>query len=149
MATTRGLIFDFDGTILDTETADYRAWQELFEEHGCEFPFDTWTAGLGGDGGGFDPYAHLGDLLGQEIDADALRVRRRERRLALILACETLPGVGAYLDAAGRLGLVRGLASSSSRAWVEEHLARLGLLRQFDAIVCRDDVGQVKPDPAL
>ena len=47
------------------------------------------------------------------------------------------------------MGITLGVASSSSRAWVEGHLERLGLLERFHAVRCADDVPQVKPDPAL
>lgn len=47
------------------------------------------------------------------------------------------------------MGLVLAVASSSSRAWVEGHLERLGLRERFHAIRCAGDVPRVKPDPAL
>ncbi|RBW69371.1 hypothetical protein DS031_12105 [Bacillus taeanensis] len=34
----KALIFDFDGLILDTETSEYRALQEIFKEHSAELP---------------------------------------------------------------------------------------------------------------
>jgi HAD superfamily hydrolase (TIGR01509 family) len=60
-----------------------------------------------------------------------------------------LPGVQEYIAEAKRLGLQLGVASSSSREWVVGHLTELGLYAHFDCIKCRDDVQQVKPDPAL
>ena len=149
MHPVRGIIFDFDGTILDTETPAFDTWREVFDEHGCTFPLLEWSAGLGSDGAGFDSFVHLEAQLGQTVDREAIRARREQCKLELIAACEVLPGVAAYLDAAERLGLKRGLASSSPRTWVEEHLARVGLLEHFDAISCREDVVRVKPDPAL
>ena len=38
----RGLIFDFDGLILDTEGPVYQSWVELYQEFGEELPFDLW-----------------------------------------------------------------------------------------------------------
>ena len=60
-----------------------------------------------------------------------------------------MPGVLDYLRDAHRLGLKVGLASSSSCAWVEGHLVRLGLREYFDCVRARDDVSITKPDPAL
>jgi HAD superfamily hydrolase (TIGR01509 family) len=145
----RGIIFDFDGTILDTETPSYQTWLEVFDAHGCTFPLLDWSAGLGSNGAGFDSFDHLEAQLGRPVDREAIRARRRQRTLELIAACEALPGVAAYLETAEQLGLRRGIASSSPRAWVEEHLARLGLLHHFEVLSCAEDVARVKPDPAL
>ena len=42
-----------------------------------------------------------------------------------------------------------GVASSSSRDWVAGHLRERGMLDSFHAVVTRDDVTNVKPDPEL
>jgi beta-phosphoglucomutase-like phosphatase (HAD superfamily) len=60
-----------------------------------------------------------------------------------------LPGVTDYIQAARRLGLRLALASSSPHAWVEGYLRQLGLKEDFDAIICREDVRRIKPDPEL
>ncbi len=81
----------------------------------------------------------------------------RERVLAEVKAasargCEgqpLLPGVEALLRAARELGLGRGVASSSSCAWVEGWLRRHGIRELVDVVVARDDVRRVKPDPEL
>jgi HAD superfamily hydrolase (TIGR01509 family) len=59
------------------------------------------------------------------------------------------PGVVETINAAVEMGLRLGVASSSSRGWVVEHLDRLNLLRHFEAVCTSDDVERVKPDPAL
>jgi HAD superfamily hydrolase (TIGR01509 family) len=67
----------------------------------------------------------------------------------MILANTLLPGVVEHLDAAKESGLKLGVASSSTRAWVTGHLARLGVLERFDCLRCRDDVPHAKPEPDL
>ncbi len=64
-------------------------------------------------------------------------------------ALPLLPGVEALLLDARRLGLGRACASSSSSGWVEGWLGRHGILGLFDAVVTRDHVTRVKPDPEL
>jgi HAD superfamily hydrolase (TIGR01509 family) len=143
------LVFDFDGTILDTESPDYASWQEVYTEHGHELPHDLWVTRIGGSGDGFDPHAHLETLIGQMLDREALRARRRSRNLELIQAQEIRPGVLEYLEDARHLGLKLAVASSSPLTWVEGHLSRLGLLGYFVHLCTADDVPRVKPDPAL
>ena len=74
---------------------------------------------------------------------------RLQRETDLIAEQVTLPGVEALLQAARRQGLKLGLASSSPREWVFEHLERLELLEYFQSIKTSDDVRHVKPDPEL
>jgi HAD superfamily hydrolase (TIGR01509 family) len=147
--TIRGLIFDFDGTIVDTEMPAYQAWQEIFEEHGCSLPMIEWTRSLGGGDRTFDPCLYLEAQLGRALDHATLRQRRQARKRELLAAEVLLPGILAYVEAARRLGLMLAVASSSPRDWVEEHLDRFGLLESFDCLSCADDVARVKPDPAL
>jgi HAD superfamily hydrolase (TIGR01509 family) len=144
----RALIFDFDGLILDTEVPEFRAWQGIFQQHGCQLPLATWALCIGTSSTAFDPYAYLESLLGRGVDRHALRAQWRQRRDELLAVETVLPGVQDYLADATRLGLQRGVASSSSRAWVTGHLARLGLLTHFSSIQCADDVHTTKPDPA-
>jgi HAD superfamily hydrolase (TIGR01509 family) len=145
----RALIFDFDGLILDTELPEFQSWQETFRRHGCELPLELWAKCIGTSSDVFDPYAYLEEQIGRAIDREALRSRHRQRCAELLAEQPVLPGVQAYLGDAQRLGLQLGVASSSSRAWVTGHLARLGLMQHFVSIRCADDVPQVKPDPAL
>jgi HAD superfamily hydrolase (TIGR01509 family) len=147
----RGLIFDFDGLILDTESPEYRSWQEVFRAYGCALPLADWADGIGRGAGDipFDPYAALEAASGHTVDRAAIRAQRRRRYVALVAAEAVLPGVTEYMDAARRRGLVLGVASSSSHEWVDGHLTRLGLRPYIAAITCADDVGQAKPDPAV
>ncbi|MFC7372953.1 HAD family hydrolase [Fictibacillus iocasae] len=144
----KALIFDFDGTILDTESQEYQALKEIFEEHGCELPLDVWGKCIG-TANVFDPYEYLEEQYKQPIKHDELREKRMKRSHSLILEQEALPGVVAYLEAAKELGLKIGLASSSTRSWVTGHLERIGLLHYFETIKTADDVDEVKPNPAL
>lgn len=145
----RGLIFDFDGLILETEEPEYLAWSELYTEHGGALSFERWAACIGTAEALFDPCAELEAQLGRPIDRATIRARRRARTDALIAARTVLPGVEAHIAAARRLGLGLAVASSSGHAWVDGHLERLGLVGHFAAIVCADDVPVTKPDPAL
>lgn len=142
------LILDFDGLILDTETADYQAWDEIYREHGLVLPLHKWVEGIGSMDT-FDPYDYLGELLGQPVDRDALRARRRPRFAQIMAGREPLPGVLDYLADAQRLGLKVGIASSSPMSWVAGFLDSLGLAHFFDAITTGDQVERTKPDPAL
>lgn len=147
----KALIFDFDGTILDTETPEFLSWQAVYADFGCELPLAEWvnTIGRGHDQITFDPYAYLQSCAGKIIDRDAVRVRRRSV-FAELLAEEPLrPGVREYLAHARETGLRLAIASSSDRTWIDGHLQRFDLQGVFEIIRCADDVARTKPDPEL
>jgi len=147
----RALIFDFDGLILDTESPAFLSWQEIYQEYGCSLPLSTWATCIGTSDAvdAFETLDYLEAQLGRPVDRQAIRSKREQREMELVKREPILPGVEAYITEAKRLGLKLGLASSSSRDWVTEHLSRLSLRDCFDCIRCADDVTHTKPAPEL
>lgn len=142
------LVFDFDGLILDTEWPELCSWQEIWERHGATLTLEAWAACIG-TVDGFDAYGKLEEAIGRPVDRERIRRERRARHDELVGLQTLSPGVVAYLDAARELGLATAIASSSTHAWVEGHLARLGLRDRLDVVCGRDDAGSAKPDPAV
>ncbi len=143
------LVLDFDGTILETETPDYRSWQETFDSFGVSLDPALWASYVGGASGGFDAVAHLAELSGIVIDEEAVRLERRRRYLELVEAEPLRPGVLAIIESAESSGLRLGVASSATRNWVVGHLKGRGLMEKFGSVWCGDDVSVVKPDPEV
>ena len=145
----RGLIFDFDGLILDTEGPEYQSWCEIFHQHGQELPATLWVECIGRAQGWFDPLAHLEGLLGRALDYQNLREQQRRRMLDLVDAQPLLSGVESYVRDAQRLGLRLAIASSGSPDWVNGHLKRLRLGDAWHCVHCPDGVVRAKPEPDL
>ncbi|MFN2463220.1 MAG: HAD family hydrolase [Candidatus Dormibacteria bacterium] len=145
----RALVFDFDGLILDTEVPVLESWQAVYQAHGVELPLATWLETIGTTDHDFDPFGHLQELVGRRLEPEPLQSDRIRHRDAILHANETLPGVREYISEARSLGLKLAVASSSRRAWVVGHLARLGINDHWDAIRTADDVARTKPDPEL
>lgn len=161
----RGLIFDFDGLIVDTETPAFESWRQIYGEHGHTLGLDVWAGALGTNHG-FDALKHLIGLVAAapahpsgappvavaatlRAEAEAIRRRRQALKDSLSAGQPILPGVVGLLDQAAAQGLPCAVASSSSRAWVEGWLGRLGLRPRFACVRTGDDVERTKPDPAL
>ena len=147
----RGLLFDFDGLIVDTETPSLAGWQWLYREHGHELPLERWANVIGTvGGGGFDPMGHLEELVGEPLKHEALNERRTAHEMTLIEAEQLRPGIAELLAESERLGLKRAIVSSSSRRWIDQHLRRLARVVGWDAIVTADgDEERAKPRPTL
>ena len=150
----RALLFDFDGLILDTESAILRAWELEYERHGVTFHAERFVrANVGtvrGQDGYLDEYEELERLVGEPVDREEIQRRRTEVHADLLAGMEPNPGVVEWLDDAAAADLRVAVASSSERDWVETNLERVGLLHRFDAVATRTDVrGRAKPDPAV
>lgn len=145
----RALIFDFDGTLLDTESPDMLAWQAVFEEHRVSLALDLWHQNIGRAPGSFDVYAHLEALIERPVVRDVVHGRYRARFLELLALETPREGVDRWLADAHALGLDLAIASSSPRSWVTGHLEALGWSDRFRIIRCRDDVTHAKPAPDL
>src|SRR5438034_6882073 len=113
----RALVFDFDGLLVDTESAALRAWEETLAARDVPFPHALWTGWIGGVGTDVAMREHLAELIGH-ADADAMREQWWTRHLALVDAAPLQPGVAAYLAEAVRLGLGLAVASSATGDWV-------------------------------
>ena len=141
----RALVFDFDGLILDTETALIDAYAQVFHRHGRPFSRQLAHEAVGRTELHFDPWA----AFGPRADRAALEAERQQVSQEIIARQPVLPGVREYLHQARTLGLQLGLASNSDHPHVEGHLGRLSLRDHFDYLRCIEDVPAGKPEPHL
>ena len=145
----RAFLFDFDGLILDTETASRAGWQWLYRELGHELPPDKWAL-MVGTVDGWDIWGHLEELHGEPLDRADWNEKRYAQELTLLDAEELRPGIADYLAFAENHGLKRAIVSSASRRWIDMHLERLDREVGWDAIVTADhDAERAKPRPTL
>ncbi len=146
-----GILFDFDGLILDTETSEYLTVAESFADHGLELSRDEWVAIIG-----TADHPHWTDMLetalGRRLtNREEVLETRRARHHARISQETIRPGVVDLATAARNAGIGLAIASSSPLDWVEGHLVRLGIDHLFPVKATRDDVGRArtKPEPDL
>ena len=145
----RALIFDFDGLIVDTESAIYEAWRELYQDHGQDLPLATYVQCVGSTFGQYDPMAALESLTGGPVSWEEVLSRKDARIRELQHGLDTMPGVRELLTAAERAGLPCAVASSSSSNHVLGWLERTGIRDAFALVRSRDHVRHAKPAPDL
>jgi HAD superfamily hydrolase (TIGR01509 family) len=140
------LVFDLDGTIVDTEGTEYESVRRVWEEHGRAFPPERWVHVIGN---AWAPtwVEELADELGHPLEAAAVRARQRAHNAELRRDLRPRPGVIELIDAADAARIPLAIASNSDRRWVDHRLADLGLSGRFASIASIDDVAQGKPDP--
>lgn len=145
----KALIFDFDGTIIDTESVWYRTFQEAFESYGVALPVEMYAPCIGTGHDAFNPFEYLVTDLHLPIDLPSFRQSVSRRHTELMEHEAVRPGILEYLQRARAEGLKVGLASSSSRAWIDRFTEKLKIRSYFHCVRTADDVERVKPDPAL
>lgn len=146
----RAVIFDFDGLIIDTESAIYQSWRELFESHGHALTIEDWSQCVGTDfSSAYDPKKELEQFTGRSFDWKLQEQELTARVHELLTGFDALPGVRERLNEARELGLPCSVASSSPLSWVSKHLDHLDLRGHFTNVSCRDHVERIKPHPDL
>ena len=142
-----GLIFHFDGLIVDTETERYYEWKEVIESHGVPLPLSVWHENIGLPSEAFDPLEFLKQKAKMPVDVEAVRKRKNEVFWSRMEGESLLPGVREYLEEARRRKMKLAICSSSPRRWVAQNLRRWGIEDFFDEVVTGSDVTKIKPDP--
>lgn len=145
--TIEALIFDMDGTLVDSERIHWLAWQQTLTEHGMEVP----------------PYAEFNKYVGVSdeqmaaefsaaaegrVAPDSLVSRKCRAYLDLVPQIELLPGVAETLERwRGRCTMA--VASSSPYQELIALLDHHNMRERFAHVVGGDMVSRKKPDPEI
>lgn len=148
-AKERAVLWDLDGTLVDSEEFHWRSWRDIMRAEGVELTYPQFLASFGQRNDRIVP-AWLGP------DVDAARVNRigeekeaEYRRLAETHGLKPLPGAVEWLTALKAAGWKQSIASSAPAVNVEMMLRAAGLTGYFDATASAEDVTAGKPDPQI
>jgi HAD superfamily hydrolase (TIGR01509 family) len=148
-ATVTALIFDLDGTLIDTVYAHVFAWQRALSE--AELAIDGWRIHrrIGMSGGLFARAVarELGRRLTQS-EVEAIQNRHGELFRQLLPERRPLPGAVELLRELREAGIPHGIATSGRRPEIDASLAALGVGPET-VVVDRGDVRRAKPAPDL
>ena len=145
----RGLIFDLDGTLVDTVYAHVFAWQRAFAEAGLAIEGWRIHRRIGMSGGLFARAAAR--ELGHAIDGSAaedLQRRHGELFREFLPERRPLPGAVELLKDLRRRKIAYGIATSGRRPEIDRSLEVLGIGDDV-VVVDRGDVARAKPEPDL
>jgi beta-phosphoglucomutase family hydrolase len=144
----KAVIFDMDGTLVDSTSADFLAWQKLFSQYNKELTFSDYIPLLG--------------IKSAQVVKDFLPVKNDEEvqfalTKKLVFFHEIISENGIYpvpfadvfLKRMKQYNIPVALATSSRRAKVEMVMEKLNLLICFDAVVTGGEVKNGKPAPDI
>ncbi len=145
----RALIFDLDGTLIDTVYAHVFAWQRALAE--AQLPVDGWRIHrrIGMSGGLFTRALarELGRPLSDE-EINAIQDRHGELYRELLPERRPLPGAVDLLRHLAEMGVPYGIATSGRRPEIDASLDALGIGADV-VVVDRGEVMRAKPEPDL
>ena len=136
----QAVLFDWDGTLVNTAEASYRCYEKLFGSYGIAFDRDAFRRT-------YSPnwhltYSALGLAEERWAEADARWLGHYcEEEVAL------LEGARDALLRVREAGLRAGLVTSGDRERVSRELADLAVAELFQVLVCAEDTVQRKPHP--
>jgi HAD superfamily hydrolase (TIGR01509 family) len=145
------IIFDVDGTLIDSNQAHVDAWATALKQHGYSVSPDRIAVEIGKGGDKLVP-----SILGQQIEKhDGEKLRKAHTaeftKLAQARGLSPFPGVSDLLAELRRRGFKLALATSSKKNDLEtiERSAKLNLRSHFDEVATSDDADESKPSPDL
>ena len=145
----RAVLWDVDGTLIDSAEYHWLTWRETLAGEGYELTRAQFDASFGQRNdeilrGYFGEGLSAGEVV---RIGDAKEVRYRE--LVCARGVEPLPGVRRWLDKLRAEGWRQAIASSAPRLNLDAILQALGLEDFFDAVASAEDVERGKPDPQI
>lgn len=140
------IIFDFDGTIGDSQRLIVKTLQDTMRERGLEVKSDeacAKTIGLRLD----EAFVALFGMSAEEGEACAATYREIFMKNKEIMIVEPFPHVIETLRKLHQRGFVLGVASSRNHCSLDGYVRQMALDNIFTSIVAGDDVEHVKPAP--
>lgn len=136
----KSLLFDWDGTLVDSASLGLAAFEKTFTQLGVDFAHDIYEAKYSPNW--YTTYEALG--LPKELwhTADDLWIRHYGEQSAPLIT-----GVAETLLALHTRGYRLGIVTSGSRSRVSREVQQSALKDAFAVIICNEDIVNKKPDP--
>lgn len=145
----RAVLFDMDGTLIDTEKYYRVFWPKAMAEFGYHMT-DEQVLSMRSLGRPFAP-ARLKEWFGEELDYYAVRARRTEMMEAQldVDGIQLKPGAVEILEELRRRGILAAVATATPPERTEKYLGLTGIRPYFSKIISATQVKEGKPSPDI
>ncbi len=145
---TTVILFDHDGTLIDSEATHYRLWQEVLATYDITLNEDFYSAEMAGipvNQNAKDVVRHFGMKVESQILADAKH--EKTRAFLQSQAFPLMPFAKEALSACAEAGYTLGIVTGGSGLSVKRTLETYGFDRYIKTVVAAEDVEHSKPAP--
>ena len=139
----KAVVFDLDGTLIDSEALVLEAYMAAADKHGVPFTHNQFLSLVG-------RHRQHSEMKMREYFGETFPLETFYATVGEFFgdrAAPLKPGVQALLDRLDALSTPYALATSSGPGWVSKHFAAHDLAQRFRGVVTRDDVEHGKPHP--
>ena len=149
MSTVRAVLWDMDGTLIDSEEFHWISWRETLQKEGVTITREQFLATFGQRNDSIIPQL-LGTMATPErIEKVSTAKEKLYRDLVRRHGMKPLPGVAVWLERLHETGWLQAIGSAAPCANIEVVLEALSAAHLFQAIVSAEDVQHGKPDPQV
>ena len=149
MSVPRAVLWDMDGTLIDSEEVHWISWRDTMAKEGIVITREQFLASFGQRNDSIVPRWLGAAATPERIERIANAKEELYRQLIRRDGVSALPGVASWLHRLQQRGWLQVIASSAPRANVEAVLEALGAAHFFQGIVSAEDVRAGKPDPEV
>jgi len=149
MRMARAVLWDMDGTLVDSEELHWISWRETMAEEGIAITHEQFLASFGQRNDSTIPRYLGATVTPERVEKISFAKDAMYRNLVREKGISPLPGVAHWVRALHEQGWLQAIASSAPRANVEVVLEALAATHRFQAIVSAEDVRRGKPDPEV
>lgn len=141
----KAIICDFDGTLADTFAANYKAYQEAFEEQGLTLTEEAYRAAFGLR---YDDFMRRMNIRDSQI-AHAIRERKKELYPQCFHLLRPNKRLLDFVRSMHNSGVKTAIASTARKENLQNVVAYLDIAKDFNLIQSGNDVRHGKPDPEI
>jgi len=149
MSVSRAVLWDMDGTLIDSEEFHWISWRNALADEGITITHEQFLSSFGQRNDSILPQWLGTAATPERIEKIAKAKEDLYRHLIFRDGISPLPGVADWVDRLHKQGWLQAIASAAPRANVEAVLQALSATHIFQAIVSAEDVHRGKPDPEV
>jgi len=149
MSVARAVLWDMDGTLIDSEEFHWISWRNAMANEGIAITREQFLFSFGQRNDSIIPRWLGSAATPERIDKISNAKEELYRQLVRTEGMQPLPGVASWLHRLHEQGWLQAIASAAPRGNIEIVLEALSASHFFQGIVSADDVHKGKPDPEV